>query len=122
MPTVLRPPCWALWAAASVLDDLADQRDVQQAEREVRVQAWTEALQYDLAAGTSTDPVRHALVDTALRWRLDLSSLQGAMTNTRDDVHGHVSPTGPRGGLGATGRSHPGSSRYGTCSNGPERR
>ncbi|MEU9298466.1 polyprenyl diphosphate synthase [Streptomyces sp. NPDC048266] len=88
MPTVLRPPCWALWAAASVLDDLADQRDVQQAEREARVQAWTEALQCDLAAGTSTDPVRHALVDAALRWRLDLSSLQGAMTSTRDDVRG----------------------------------
>ncbi|MEV5283299.1 polyprenyl diphosphate synthase [Streptomyces sp. NPDC051994] len=88
MPTVLRPPCWALWAAASVLDDLADQRDAQQAEREARVQAWTEALQRDLATGTSTDPVRHALVDTALRWRLDLSSLQGAMTSTRDDVRG----------------------------------
>ncbi|MEU3481007.1 polyprenyl diphosphate synthase [Streptomyces sp. NPDC033754] len=86
MPTMLRPPCWALWAAASVLDDLADQRDAQQAEREARVQAWTQALQCDLAAGTSTDPVRHALVDTALRWRLDLSSLQGAMTSTRDDV------------------------------------
>ncbi|MDT0573403.1 polyprenyl diphosphate synthase [Streptomyces sp. DSM 3412] len=88
MPTVLRPPCWALWAAASVLDDLADQRDAQQAEREARVQAWTQALQCDLAAGTSTDPVRHALVNTALRWRLDLSSLQGAMTSTRDDVRG----------------------------------
>ncbi|MFB0619258.1 polyprenyl diphosphate synthase [Streptomyces sp. AGS-58] len=88
MPAVLRPPCWALWAAASVLDDLADQRDAQQAERESRVQAWTQALQCDLAAGTSGDPVRHALVDTALRWRLELSSLQGAMTLTRDDVRG----------------------------------
>ncbi|MFE7430076.1 polyprenyl diphosphate synthase [Streptomyces sp. NPDC057545] len=88
MPAVLRPPCWALWAAASVLDDLADQRDAQQAEREARVQAWTQALQCDLAVGTSTDPVRHALVSTALRWRLDLSGLQGAMTSTRDDVRG----------------------------------
>lgn len=88
MPTVLRPPCWALWAAASVLDDLADQQDAQQADRETRVQAWSQALQCDLAAGTSADPVRHALVDTALRWRLDLSSLQSAMTSTRDDVRG----------------------------------
>jgi undecaprenyl diphosphate synthase len=86
MPTVLRPPCWALWAAASVLDDLADRRDTQRAEREARVQAWTQALQCDLAVGASTDPVRHALVDTALRWRLDLSSLQGAMASTLDDV------------------------------------
>ncbi|MFD4034453.1 polyprenyl diphosphate synthase [Streptomyces sp. NPDC058637] len=88
MPAVLRPAGWALWAAASVLDDLADQRDAQPAEREARVEAWTRALQDDLAAGTSTDPVRHALVDTALRWHLDLSSLQGAMTSTREDVRG----------------------------------
>ncbi|MEU0031145.1 polyprenyl diphosphate synthase [Streptomyces sp. NPDC006335] len=88
MPNVLRPSCWALWAAATVLDDLADQRDAEPAERAARVEAWTQALQCDLAAGTSTDPVRHALVDTALRWRLDLSSLQGAMTSTRDDTRG----------------------------------
>ncbi|MFI8192172.1 polyprenyl diphosphate synthase [Streptomyces sp. NPDC085946] len=88
MPALLRPACWALWAAASVLDDLADQRDAEPAEREARVQAWTQALQRDLAAGTSTDPVRHALVDTALRWRLDLAGLQGAMTSTRDDTRG----------------------------------
>lgn len=87
MPAVLRPAGWALWAAASVLDDLADQQDAGPAERAARVEAWTEALQRDLAAGTSTDPVRHALVDTALRWRLDLSGLQGAMTSARDDVH-----------------------------------
>ncbi len=87
MPAVLRPPCWALWAAASVLDDLADQRDAQQAEREARVRAWTQALQCDLAVGTSTDPVRRALVDTALQWHLDLSSLQSAVTRTLDDVN-----------------------------------
>ncbi|GAA2878940.1 polyprenyl diphosphate synthase [Streptomyces mexicanus] len=86
MPAVLRPACWALWAAASVLDDLADQQDAEPAARAARVEAWAQALQRDLAAGTSTDPVRHALVDTALRWRLDLSRLQGAMTSTRDDT------------------------------------
>ncbi|GFH67415.1 MULTISPECIES: polyprenyl diphosphate synthase [Streptomyces] len=88
MPTVLRPPSWALWAAATALDDLADQPDAKQTERAARVEAWTHALQRDLAAGASTDPVRHALVDTSLRWHLDLSSLQGAMTSTLDDVRG----------------------------------
>ncbi|MET7687193.1 polyprenyl diphosphate synthase [Streptomyces sp. NPDC005483] len=88
MPAVLRPAGWALWAAASVLDDLADQQDVEPAERAARVDAWTRALQRDLAAGTSGDPVRHALVDTALRWRLDLSGLRGAMNSTRDDTRG----------------------------------
>lgn len=88
MPAVLRPAGWALWAAATVLDDLADEQDVAPADRAARVEAWAEALQGDLAAGTSRDPVRHALVDTALRWRLDLSGLRGAMSTTRDDTHG----------------------------------
>lgn len=88
MPSVLRPACWALWAAASVLDDLADEQDAEPAKRAARVEAWTRAVKHDLAAGTSTDPIRHALVDTAGRWRLDLSSLQGAMARTRDDAHG----------------------------------
>ncbi|MFI6149983.1 polyprenyl diphosphate synthase [Streptomyces sp. NPDC051109] len=86
MPAALRPACWALWAAASVLDDLADQRDVDSTEREARVEAWTQALERDLAARISTDQVRHALVDTALRWRLDLPHLQGAVSSTLDEV------------------------------------
>ncbi|MFF5011357.1 polyprenyl diphosphate synthase [Streptomyces phaeochromogenes] len=88
MPASLRPACWTLWAAANVLDDLTDQPDVEPAERAARVEAWTGALKHDLAAGTSTDPIRYALVDTAGRWRLDLSNLQGAMARTRDDAHG----------------------------------
>ncbi|MCX4853002.1 polyprenyl diphosphate synthase [Streptomyces canus] len=88
MPSVLRPACWALWAAVTALDDLADAADVTPAERAARVEAWTRALGHDLAAGTSTDPVRYALVDMAGRWRLDLTSLQGAMAQTRDDAHG----------------------------------
>ncbi|ODA75038.1 polyprenyl diphosphate synthase [Streptomyces sp. AVP053U2] len=88
MPAILRPACWALWAAASVLDDPADQPDVGPARRAARVEAWTRALKHDTRAGTSTDPVRYALVDTAGRWHLDLTSLQGAMARTRDDAHG----------------------------------
>ncbi|WP_343242580.1 squalene/phytoene synthase family protein [Streptomyces sp. SID8111] len=89
MPPTLRPARWALWAAASVLDDdLADQQDVAPAERAARVRAWTAALHRDPAAGTSTAPVRHALVDTALRRHGDLSGLHGAMANTRDDTRG----------------------------------
>ncbi|GGS69998.1 hypothetical protein GCM10010253_51190 [Streptomyces badius] len=87
MPAGLRPACWALWAAATALDDLADEPDVAPAERAARVEAWTVSLVHDLAAGTSSDPVRHALVDAAGRWRLDLTSLQGAMASARDDAH-----------------------------------
>ncbi|GAA3883868.1 hypothetical protein GCM10023084_40950 [Streptomyces lacrimifluminis] len=88
MPAVLRPACWALWAAVTVLDDLADTPDTEPAQRAARVEAWTRALKQDLTAGTSTDPVRYAVVDTAGRWRLDLSDLQGAMARTREDALG----------------------------------
>ncbi|UQS29316.1 di-trans,poly-cis-decaprenylcistransferase [Streptomyces fradiae] len=88
MPPALRPAGWALWAAANVLDDLADQDGAEPAERAARVEAWTKALRRDVAAGSGSDPVRRALVDTALRWGLDLSGLYGAMAGTRDDVRG----------------------------------
>lgn len=87
-PAALRPACWALWAAANAIDDLADDQHATVQERAVRVDEWITALGDDLAAGRSTDPVRHALVDTAGRWRLDLTVLRGALEVVRDDVAG----------------------------------
>lgn len=88
VPAVLRPACWALWTAANALDDLADDRTVESGERAVRVGEWISALDRDLATGTSTDPVRLALVDTAWRWRLDISALHNAMTLVQHDAYG----------------------------------
>ncbi|MFE7655512.1 polyprenyl diphosphate synthase [Streptomyces bottropensis] len=88
MPAVLRPACWALWAAANALDDLADNRTVDAGERAARVGEWISALDRELATGTSTDPIRLALVDTAWRWRLDISGLHNAMTLVQHDAHG----------------------------------
>ncbi|MEV5427762.1 polyprenyl diphosphate synthase [Streptomyces sp. NPDC052701] len=88
LPGVLRPACWALWAAANAVDDLADDRRATVAERTARVEAWIAGLERDLAAGTGSDPVRHALVDTVLRWRLDLAGLCGALSVVRDDTAG----------------------------------
>ncbi|WP_455711447.1 polyprenyl diphosphate synthase [Streptomyces coeruleorubidus] len=88
VPAVLRPACWALWAAANALDDLGDDRTAPAAERADRVEEWITALHRELPTGTSPDPIRHALVDTATRWRLDLSELHGAMVQVRDDTQG----------------------------------
>lgn len=88
VPAALRPACWALWAAANAIDDLADDRTVPPPERAARVEQWITALEGELMTGSSTDPVRHALVDTAQRWRLDLSELHDAMTLVQDDAHG----------------------------------
>ncbi|WP_264927495.1 polyprenyl diphosphate synthase [Streptomyces sp. A012304] len=90
VPGALRPACWALWAAANAVDDLADDRGATADERAARVEAWITGLDQDLAAGAGTDPVRHALVDTALRWDLDLGGLRGALEVVRDDTAGRV--------------------------------
>ncbi|MFF7789072.1 polyprenyl diphosphate synthase [Streptomyces sp. NPDC007991] len=88
VPATLRPACWALWAAANALDDLGDDRTAPAEQRAARVEEWITALHRELPAGTSPDPIRHALVDTAARWRLDLSELHGAMVQVQDDTHG----------------------------------
>ncbi|MGJ7881318.1 polyprenyl diphosphate synthase [Streptomyces rochei] len=88
VPAVMRPACWALWAAANAIDDLADDHSVDAERRAERVGAWIAALDHDVATGSSTDPVRRALVDTAWRWRLDISGLHGAMAVVRRDSHG----------------------------------
>ncbi|WP_324614298.1 polyprenyl diphosphate synthase [Streptomyces sp. NRRL B-1140] len=88
VPAALRPALHALWAAANALDDLGDDSTAPAAERAARVEAWISALHRELPGGTSPDPVRHALVDTAHRWRLDLSELRDAMAQVRDDTRG----------------------------------
>ncbi|MFD8233131.1 polyprenyl diphosphate synthase [Streptomyces sp. NPDC059696] len=88
VPAALRPALHALWAAANALDDLGDDRTAPAAERAARVGAWITALHRELPTGASPDPVRHALVDTAHRWRLDLSELRDAMAQVRDDTRG----------------------------------
>ncbi|MEU0197197.1 MULTISPECIES: polyprenyl diphosphate synthase [unclassified Streptomyces] len=88
VPAPLRPALHALWAAANALDDLGDDRTAPAAERAARVEAWITALHRELPTGTSPDPIRRALVDTATRWRLDLSELHGAMTQVREDTDG----------------------------------
>ncbi|MFF8937562.1 polyprenyl diphosphate synthase [Streptomyces paradoxus] len=88
VPAALRPALHALWAAANSLDDLGDDRTAPAAERAARVEAWITALHRELPTGSSPDPVRHALVDTANRWRLDLSELRDAMAQVQDDTRG----------------------------------
>ncbi|MEU8848018.1 polyprenyl diphosphate synthase [Streptomyces sp. NPDC048564] len=95
VPATLRPACWALWAAANAIDDLADDRTANTVERAALVEEWITALDQELDDGTSSDPIRHALVDTALRWCLDLSRLHGAMLLVRDDAHGRHFPDWP---------------------------
>ena len=87
MPRMLWPGCWALWAALAAVDDIVDSRTTHPAERAVELQAWMSALDTELATGTSTDMVRRALVDTIVRWGLDVADLRASFLVLADDVH-----------------------------------
>ena len=87
MPRMLWPACWALWAALAAVDDIADSRTRHPAERAVEVQAWVSALDAELVTGTSTDMVRRALVDTIVRWGLDVADLRASFQVLAGDVN-----------------------------------
>ena len=87
MPRMLWPGCWALWAALATVDDIVDSRTRQPTERAVELQAWVSALDAELAAGHSTDMVRRALVDTIVRWGLDVADLRASFQVLGGDVH-----------------------------------
>ena len=87
MPRMLWPGCWALWAALAAVDDIVDSGAGHPAERAAGVQAWVSALDAELAAGTSTDMVRRALVDTIVRWGLDVADLRASFGVLAGDVH-----------------------------------
>ena len=87
MPRMLWPGCWALWAALAAADDIVDSGTRHPAERAAGLQAWVSALDAELAAGTSTDMVRRALVDTIVRWGLDVADLRASFQVLAGDVH-----------------------------------
>jgi undecaprenyl diphosphate synthase len=87
MPRMLWPACWALWAALVTVDDIVDSRTRQPTERTAALQAWVSALDVELATGNSTDMVRRALVDTIVRWGLDVADLRASFQVLGGDVH-----------------------------------
>ena len=80
---------WLLGAVggAGGVDDIVDSGTGRPAERAAGVQAWVSALDAELAAGTSTDMVRRALVDTIVRWGLDVADLRASFGVLAGDVH-----------------------------------
>ncbi|HEY7265755.1 MAG TPA: polyprenyl diphosphate synthase [Trebonia sp.] len=87
MPRMLWPGCWALWAALATVDDIADSRTRHPEERAVELQTWVSTLDAELATGTSTDMVRRALVDTIVRWGLDVADLRASFQIIAGDLH-----------------------------------
>ena len=84
---MLWPGCWALWAALAAVDNIVDSGTRQPTERAVELQAWVSALDAELATGTSTNMVRRALIDTIVRWGLDVADLRASFQVLAGDVH-----------------------------------
>ena len=88
MPRMLWPGCWAPWAALAAVDDIVDFGTGRPAERATGLQAWVSALDAELAAGTSTEHGPPGpLVDTIVRWGLDVADLRASFRVLADDVH-----------------------------------
>ncbi|WP_309050560.1 polyprenyl diphosphate synthase [Streptomyces sp.] len=83
MPPALRPAGWALLAAYSLADDLADTTE---GDGSQRLREWREALDTDLRHGTSEDPVRQALVHTMWCWNLKTAAFDVTFTALEKDA------------------------------------
>jgi 15-cis-phytoene synthase len=70
LPPAKRPYVHALYGFARHADDIVDVVDPTAAPADVErsLREWGESFHRDLAAGTSPDPVRAAVVDTVRRW------------------------------------------------------
>ncbi|MGW2815653.1 polyprenyl diphosphate synthase [Streptomyces sp. NPDC001415] len=93
LPAPLRLAVWALYGALRAVDDLVDTADTQTGEavgagRAERLEGWIAAFDADLREGTSSDPVRLALLDTMLTWNLPPEFLHTLFEELRQDVHG----------------------------------
>src|SRR5271165_3398891 len=119
MPRMLWPGCWALWAALAAVDDIVDSGTRHPTERAVEVQAWVSALDAELATGTSTDMVRRALVDTIVRWGLDVADLRPRSRFLPATCIPPPSSPGTTGGRGRAGWTARGPGRSWACLTGP---
>ncbi len=72
LPAAKRPFVHALYGFARYADEIVDNLDssLTAAQKSDELRRWGEELFGDLRRGTSHDPIRRAVVDTALRWEI----------------------------------------------------
>ncbi|MGI5192112.1 polyprenyl diphosphate synthase [Streptomyces sp. CA-288835] len=88
LPPPLRVATWALYGAVRAVDDLADAHGVSPADRARNLEEWITAFDADMRDRHSTDPVRQALLHSALTWNLSTSFLHTLFEELRQDVNG----------------------------------
>ncbi|MFC8920478.1 polyprenyl diphosphate synthase [Streptomyces sp. NPDC057116] len=79
---------WALYACGRVTDDLADTGPDHPGERAARLQRWVIDLEEDLRRGSSSDPVRRAVVHTLHQWNLPAAGWHRVLAVHHQDIDG----------------------------------
>lgn len=88
LPPAKRPAVHALYGFARYADDIVDSlgsagSDAQRAER---FDSWAAGVVADLARGSSTDPLRRALLDTLARWAIEDQHVLDFLGSMRADL------------------------------------
>ncbi|HVF20402.1 MAG TPA: phytoene/squalene synthase family protein [Mycobacteriales bacterium] len=88
LPPWKRPYVHALYAFARHADDIVDDltSDASPEQRRKELDAWGGALLDDVARGRSSDPIRHAVVDTVARWDIPVAHFETFLTSMRMDL------------------------------------
>ncbi|MFD3475946.1 phytoene/squalene synthase family protein [Streptomyces sp. NPDC058695] len=88
LPADRRPAVHALYGFARWADDIVDSHagDLNGSERSTALQELATSLQLGLSTGRTTEPVVHALADTAHRYAIDPRHFQDFMTAMREDL------------------------------------
>ncbi|MDG9710594.1 polyprenyl diphosphate synthase [Streptomyces sp. DH10] len=85
-PVRLRPLLWVTYGFGRVLDDLADVETDSPESRAARIEEWARALESDLRQGSSSDPVRRALVHAMITWDLPDDDLPALIATYSQDA------------------------------------
>ncbi|MEI8080530.1 MAG: phytoene/squalene synthase family protein [Actinomycetes bacterium] len=87
LPKSKRPYVHALYGLARFADDIVDSTDhITVSQRERALDDFAARFFADLDAGSSTDPVAAATIDTALRWQIPREHFEAFFTSMRMDL------------------------------------
>lgn len=84
LPPHKRPAVHALYALARYADEIVD--DDRPGDRAAEFDAWSRGLLAELRAGSSTDPIGRAVVDTLRLWEIPLRLIEDFLLSMRMDL------------------------------------
>jgi len=88
LPPAKRPYVHALYGFARYADEIVDDLDsgLSPEQRAAELAAWSKRALADLDAGTSTDSILRALIDTVRRWDIPVEHIESFLASMRMDL------------------------------------